>query len=233
MLREIAQTPDEDVDAFQDTSKHRYFNANTIWLNLPRLKETLDAQDGVLGLPMIVNRKTVDPGDKSSPDVIQLETAMGAAIDVFDGAQALHVPRERFIPVKTTNDLLVVRSDAYELDDDFKLVLRTRRGTRAARRPRRRALQARRRLRGALPARPAVARRSAEPVGQGRRDVRPRRGVPRRRRRRGRQATIDDRRGPRGLPLGHVAAPLGVPARDGVDLACRRAAGAGAGPRGA
>jgi UTP--glucose-1-phosphate uridylyltransferase len=125
VLREIAQTPEEDVEAFQDTSKHRYFNANTIWLNLPRLKATLDEQDGVLGLPMIVNRKTVDPGDKSSPGVIQLETAMGAAIDVFDGAQALHVPRERFIPVKTTNDLLVVRSDAYDLDDDFKLVLRT------------------------------------------------------------------------------------------------------------
>jgi UTP--glucose-1-phosphate uridylyltransferase len=129
VLREIAQTPDEDVEAFQDTSRHRYFNANTIWLNLPRLKETLDAQDGVLGLPMIVNRKTVDPGDKSSPEVIQLETAMGAAIDVFDGAQALHVPRERFIPVKTTNDLLVVRSDAYELDDDFKLQLRAQAGT--------------------------------------------------------------------------------------------------------
>ncbi len=78
---------------------------------------------------MIVNRKTVDPGDKSSPDVIQLETAMGAAIDVFEGAQALHVPRERFIPVKTTNDLLVVRSDAYELDDDFKLVLRSDSGS--------------------------------------------------------------------------------------------------------
>jgi UTP--glucose-1-phosphate uridylyltransferase len=128
VLREIAQTPDEDVEAFQDTSKHRYFNANTIWLNLPLLKRTLDEQDGVLGLPMIVNRKTVDPGDKSSPEVIQLETAMGAAIDVFEGAQALHVPRERFIPVKTTNDLLVVRSDAYELDDDFKLVLRATAG---------------------------------------------------------------------------------------------------------
>jgi UTP--glucose-1-phosphate uridylyltransferase len=123
VLREIAQTPSDDVAAFQDTSRHRYFNANTIWLNLPALRATLDASDGVLGLPMIVNRKTVDPSDSSSPDVIQLETAMGAAIDVFSGAQALHVPRERFIPVKTTNDLLVVRSDAYVLDDAFRLQL--------------------------------------------------------------------------------------------------------------
>jgi UTP--glucose-1-phosphate uridylyltransferase len=48
---------------------------------------------------------------------------MGAAIDVFDGARALRVPRERFVPVKTTNDLLVVRSDAYRLDEDGRLRL--------------------------------------------------------------------------------------------------------------
>jgi UTP--glucose-1-phosphate uridylyltransferase len=71
---------------------------------------------------MIVNRKTVDPSDSSSPAVIQLETAMGAAIDVFDGAAAVRVPRSRFAPVKTTNDLLVVRSDVYELDDESRVV---------------------------------------------------------------------------------------------------------------
>jgi UTP--glucose-1-phosphate uridylyltransferase len=129
VLREIAQTPDEDVEAFQDVDRHRFFNANTIWLNLPALKATLDAQDDVLALPMIVNRKTVDPGDPSSPAVVQLETAMGAAIDVFEGAQALHVPRERFIPVKTTNDLLVVRSDAYTLDEDARLRLAAERSS--------------------------------------------------------------------------------------------------------
>jgi UTP--glucose-1-phosphate uridylyltransferase len=123
VLREVAQTPDEDLDAFQDTSRHRFFNANTLWLDLPQLRETLDRRGGVLGLPMIVNRKTVDPSDKASPKVIQLETAMGAAIDVFEGARALRVPRERFIPVKTTNDLLVVRSDAYVLDEEDRLQL--------------------------------------------------------------------------------------------------------------
>ena len=115
VLRETAQTPDEDMDAFQDTARHRYFNCNTIWVNLRALQRTLSERDGVLGLPMIVNRKTVDPTDSSSPEVIQLETAMGAAIDVFDGAGALLVPRERFVPVKTTNELLVLRSDAFEL----------------------------------------------------------------------------------------------------------------------
>ena len=83
----------------------------------------MEARDGVLGLPMIVNRKTVDPTDPSSPEVIQLEAAMGAAIDVFEGAAALGVPRRRFAPVKTTNDLLMLRSDAYVLTGDARVEL--------------------------------------------------------------------------------------------------------------
>jgi UTP--glucose-1-phosphate uridylyltransferase len=122
VLREIAQTPDEDVDAFQDIERHRFFNTNTLWVDLDALHAMLE-RDGVLGLPMIVNRKTVDPGDASSPAVIQLETAMGAAIDVFEGARALRVPRRRFAPVKTTDDLLALRSDAYVLTDEAHLEL--------------------------------------------------------------------------------------------------------------
>jgi UTP--glucose-1-phosphate uridylyltransferase len=121
VLREIAQTPDDDVDAFQDVSRHRFFNTNTLWVNLRALADLMRSRDGVLGLPMIANRKTVDPGDSGSPAVIQLETAMGAAIAVFDGA-AVRVPRSRFAPVKTTNDLLVVRSDAYVMTDDARVV---------------------------------------------------------------------------------------------------------------
>ena len=115
VLREIAQTPDEDEASFQDVSRHRYFNCNTLWVNLRALAKQLEDGGGVLELPMIVNRKTVDPADSSSPAVIQLETAMGAAIDVFDGAAAVRVPRSRFVPVKTSADLLSLRSDAYVL----------------------------------------------------------------------------------------------------------------------
>ena len=119
VLRETAQTTDEDAAAFEDISRHRFFNCNNIWVDLEALERTLAERDGVLGLPMIVNSKTVDPTDSSSPAVLQLETAMGAAIGVFEGAAALRVPRTRFAPVKTTNQLLVVRSDAYELADDW------------------------------------------------------------------------------------------------------------------
>ncbi len=130
VLRETAQTRDEDLDAFQDVSRHRFFNANTIWLNLRTIADVMEERDGVLGLPMIVNRKTVDPTDKSSPEVIQLEAAMGAAIDVFEGAAAIRVPRRRFAPVKTTNDLLMLRSDVYVLTDDARVELAPERGDR-------------------------------------------------------------------------------------------------------
>ena len=123
VLRETAQVPEEDEEAFEDVERHRFFNCNNIWVNLRALERTLEERDGVLGLPMIVNRKNVDPADPSSPEVLQLETAMGAAIGVFEGAGAVHVPRARFAPVKTTSHLLVVRSDAYDLTDDWTVQL--------------------------------------------------------------------------------------------------------------
>jgi UTP--glucose-1-phosphate uridylyltransferase len=73
----------------------------------------------VLPLPLIVNRKTVDPRDPSSTPVLQLESAMGAAIASFQGARVLCVPRTRFAPVKTTDDLLVLRSDVYALSPEM------------------------------------------------------------------------------------------------------------------
>jgi UTP--glucose-1-phosphate uridylyltransferase len=132
VLRETAQTPDEDVGAFQDVSRHRFFNTNSLWIDLHALDARLRENDGVLGLPMIVNRKTVDPGDAGSTPVVQLESAMGAAIGVFEGAGALRVSRRRFAPVKTTNDLLALRSDAYVLTDDSRVVLAAEREGRGA-----------------------------------------------------------------------------------------------------
>lgn len=121
ILREVAQCPADDLPAFQDIGRHRYFNTNTIWVNLVRLKQLLEANNNVLKLPMIRNAKTVDPKDARSPAVYQLETAMGAAIGVFEGANVLRVGRDRFIPVKTCEDLLRLRSDIYTLDQDYQL----------------------------------------------------------------------------------------------------------------
>merc|ERR1712039_425836 len=112
-LRESAQCPPEDEKAFQDTSKYTYFNTNNLWVDLGKLQEAIDKAGGALPLPVMLNDKTVDPRDKKSTKVIQLETAMGAAISCFEGASALLIPRTRFAPVKKCDDLLALRSDAY------------------------------------------------------------------------------------------------------------------------
>ncbi len=122
VLRESAQCPADDMDAFQDITRHRYFNTNSLWLNLPALRLVMTDRNYKLGLPMIRNAKTVDPRDGRSTPVYQLETAMGSAISVFSGAQAVRVPRTRFAPVKKTLDLLAVRSDAYVLTEDYHIV---------------------------------------------------------------------------------------------------------------
>jgi UTP--glucose-1-phosphate uridylyltransferase len=117
VLRETAQAAPEEAESFRDFQRWRYYNTNNLWLDL----EALAALDGPPDLPLIVNRKTVDPRDPDSTPVIQTETAMGAAIGVFDGAQALCVPRSRFVPVKTTDDLLALRSDVYRLLRDSRV----------------------------------------------------------------------------------------------------------------
>ncbi len=122
ILRESAQCPSEDEMDFQDISRHHYFNTNSLWLDLALLKKVLEEKQGVLGLPLIRNQKTLDPRDPRSPLVYQLETAMGSAISVFEGAGAIRVLRSRFAPVKTTNDLLAIRSDAYVLSDDYRVI---------------------------------------------------------------------------------------------------------------
>ena len=123
ILRDTAQTAPEEMDFFTNTEHHPYFHTNNLWFDLRVLRDTLVERGGVLGLPLIRNEKHVDPSDKASPAVIQLECALGAAIEVFEGATAIVVPRSRFLPVKTTNDLLLLRSDAYTLHDDDTLEL--------------------------------------------------------------------------------------------------------------
>ena len=127
LLRESAQCPAPDEAAFQDITRHRFFNTNNLWVRLDMLAQVLKQHDGIIPLPLIKNVKTVDPREADSPRVIQLETAMGAAIECFEGAGAVVVPRSRFAPVKTCADLLAVRSDAYEITSDWRIELHAER----------------------------------------------------------------------------------------------------------
>ena len=121
VLRESAQVPDGDP-SFGDLTRWHYFNTNNVWFDLSAVAALQADDPAAPELPLIVNRKTVDPTDKSSTPVIQLETAMGAAVSSVVGAAALEVPRTRFAPVKTTDDLLVARSDLWELRDDGAMI---------------------------------------------------------------------------------------------------------------
>ena len=122
-LRESAQAPDEEQDIFQDIERHRYFNTNNIWLRVSALRDLFAHTGEIVPLPMIRNAKTLDPKDSASPGVYQLETAMGAAIAVIPGAQAVRVPRKRFAPVKLTSDLLALWSDLYVLTPAWNVEL--------------------------------------------------------------------------------------------------------------
>ncbi|WP_114854855.1 UTP--glucose-1-phosphate uridylyltransferase [Brachybacterium sp. YJGR34] len=122
ILRDTAQTPAEEMDFFTDEHRHPFFHTNNLWFDLEQMAAVLEERGGVMGLPLIRNQKTVDPADTSSTPVYQIESAMGAAIEVFDGATAIVVGRDRFLPVKATSDLLLIRSDLYTLDERAALV---------------------------------------------------------------------------------------------------------------
>jgi UTP--glucose-1-phosphate uridylyltransferase len=122
VLRESAQCRPNELTQFQDIEKHRYFNTNNLWINLRSVKEILKKYDGILPLPLIVNRKPAPMGSNCSGSMIQLESAMGAAISLFAEAKLVCVPRDRFAPVKRCDDLLPVRSNRFCLSSDFRIV---------------------------------------------------------------------------------------------------------------
>ena len=120
ILREIAQCPDDEISAFQDIDRYRFFNTNSLWVDLEVLQDRI-GRERILPLPIILNPKTLDPRNSESPKVYQVETAMGAAIALFEGAAVVEVPPTRFFPVKKCTDLLAVRSDCFQLTPEGKL----------------------------------------------------------------------------------------------------------------
>jgi UTP--glucose-1-phosphate uridylyltransferase len=114
-LLEIAQVAKEHVNEFKSIKKFKYFNTNNIWMNVRAIKRVVENNE--LAMEIIPNEKSI-PGDKkgeAEQTVIQLETAVGAAIRHFKNAHGVNVPRRRFLPVKTCSDLMLVKSDLYAL----------------------------------------------------------------------------------------------------------------------
>ena len=69
--------------------------------------------EGTLDMEIIVNPKTTDEGVR----VIQLEIAVGAAMKCFEKCKGIKVPRSRFLPVKKTDDLLLIKSNLYTIQN--------------------------------------------------------------------------------------------------------------------
>ncbi|CCK69661.1 UTP--glucose-1-phosphate uridylyltransferase KNAG_0C05630 [Huiozyma naganishii CBS 8797] len=111
-LLEVAQVPKEHIDEFKNIRKFTNFNTNNLWINLKAVKRVIET--GSLEMEIIPNQKTITR-DGHEINVLQLETACGAAIRYFQGAHGVVVPRSRFLPVKTCSDLLMVKSDLFHL----------------------------------------------------------------------------------------------------------------------
>nr|POE99514.1 putative utp--glucose-1-phosphate uridylyltransferase [Quercus suber] len=114
-LLEIAQVPKQYVNEFKSIKKFKYFNTNNIWMNLRAVKRVVENNE--LSMEIIPNGKSIPADKKGEADVsiVQLETAVGAAIRHFSNAHGVNVPRRRFLPVKTCSDLMLVKSDLYTL----------------------------------------------------------------------------------------------------------------------
>jgi len=113
-LLEIAQVSPEQRKEFMDIGRFSVFNTNNVWVDLNSLSDLITKRS--LELPLIQNHKSI-----MGARIIQLETAMGAAVGLFPGARGLKVDRSRFFPTKKVADLFVLQSDACVLDSMNRL----------------------------------------------------------------------------------------------------------------
>jgi UTP--glucose-1-phosphate uridylyltransferase len=122
ILRELSQCSRDDQRSFSDINRHPFFNTNNIWLDLAAIDRAV-AENRHRALSLIVNKKRVDPLDDSTPEVFQLESALGSALSMFEKSTAVCVPRSRFAPVKNAEELLLLWSDYYELTEEFAIIV--------------------------------------------------------------------------------------------------------------
>ncbi|KAK7053418.1 UTP-glucose-1-phosphate uridylyltransferase [Paramarasmius palmivorus] len=128
-LLELAQVPPDHLEDFGSARKFSTFNTNNLWIDLKAIRRIMTT--GGMALPIIENVKTTEAGEvivqvkaaitlststhTYTTALIKLETAAGSAIKYFRNPRGVHVPRTRFLPVKDCSDLLLVRSDLYNV----------------------------------------------------------------------------------------------------------------------
>ena len=120
-MLEVAQVPSDHLSEFQDISKFKVFNTNSIWMNIESIREVVEQQTLLNNMDIIVNRKM--DGERK---VIQLEIAVGCAVSAFKNTAAFIVPRNRFLPVKGCSDLFIIQSGLFGLTEDGHMVDKAR-----------------------------------------------------------------------------------------------------------
>jgi UTP--glucose-1-phosphate uridylyltransferase len=113
-LLERAQVEKNHLAQFEDINKFKIFNTNNIWLDLLALKNNF--QQIIINLPLIINEK-----EANSEPILQLEYAMGAAINTFKKSCSIIVNRTRFLPVKKTSDLMILQSNIIKKEESGQI----------------------------------------------------------------------------------------------------------------
>ena len=112
--------PKEHEEDFKSVKKFNVFNTNNLWISLPAIQRVLG--ENTLDMEIIVNPKQLGGG----VNVLQLETAVGAAMKCFEEVSGVNVPRSRFLPVKKTSDLLLLMSNLYTCAEHGQLRMSAR-----------------------------------------------------------------------------------------------------------
>lgn len=105
-LMELSQVPHEKISHFTPRN-YRYWNTNNLWVNLAAVQKVIN--DKTLELDFVVTNVTTD-----SRHQILLETPAGMAIQNFASSRAIHVPRIRYRPVKSTSQLMLAQSNIFQ-----------------------------------------------------------------------------------------------------------------------
>ena len=107
-LIEKSQISESDIATFLDIHHFDCFNTNNIWIHIPSL--LVKMKNDTLNMDMITNKKTI-----LGTRVIQFEQAMGSAIQSFKKSVLLCVDRTRFLPIKSTSDILLYQSNLFNI----------------------------------------------------------------------------------------------------------------------
>ncbi|CAA19137.1 putative UTP--glucose-1-phosphate uridylyltransferase [Schizosaccharomyces pombe] len=112
-LLETNQVPEQHREEFMSDKVFKYINTNNVWLYLPAVKRVVENRE--LNLDIMPNIETVYYNNEPAR-IIEFTTAIGSAISQFKKTEGIRVSRPRFISVKNSSDLFLVRCDLYNVD---------------------------------------------------------------------------------------------------------------------